>query len=118
MMVLSKAIKKTERHNDAIIMPSFAPVGYSGSSESLSRASISLTGLDSMTFFSARPFEALLSVDGVREGVTGVPFSTSVEEVFWLDGRPSGVEEVPFELLAGLERERVGNFMVGVWGEG
>lgn len=102
MMVLSRAIKKTERHKDAIIMASFAPVGYSGSSDSLSRASISFIGVVSMTSVSTRPGVVLLLVDGEGDGTMGVPFSTSVAEVFWLDRRPAEGKGAPFTLLAGF----------------
>lgn len=96
------------------MMPNLAPVGYSGSSESLSRASSSFIGVDSTASFTPRPFEVLLVIDGEREGEAGLAFSTSVREVFWLDFSPAGMGEALLELLAALERDSVGNFMMNV----
>ena len=67
----TRAIKNTERHNDAVIMPSFAPEGYSFSSSSLSSASASSRGVSSTTFFSPARME------GLRDDVLGVSFSIS-----------------------------------------
>ena len=87
-MVLSKAIKKTERHNEATIMPSFAPVGYSSSSESLSRASASWIGVVSIIFFSASRLEILLLSDEEREGIAVISFSLlPVTEVLSFEGK-------------------------------
>ena len=51
-MGLTKAMRNTERHNEATIMPNFAPEGYSGSSEGLSNAFASSRGVLSTTSFS------------------------------------------------------------------
>ena len=67
----TKAIKNTERHNDAVIIASFAPEGYSFSSSSLSSASASSKGVSSMTFFSPALTE------GLRDVVLRMSFSKS-----------------------------------------
>ena len=112
MIVLSNAIKKTERHSEATITPSLAPVGYSGSSENFSKAAASSIGVFSMIAFSPSPSTGLLVVDGVRETCSSL--SSCVVDVAPLDASTGGA--VVFSSMMGgdeaLERERVGNLMV------
>ena len=49
-MVLSRAMSKTDRHRETVMMVSLAPEGYSGSSDSFSKALASWNGVASMTF--------------------------------------------------------------------
>ena len=64
-MASTKAMRNTERHNEATIMPNFAPEGYSGSSEGLSNALASSRGVLSTKSFS--PSNSCL-----EEVVTGI----------------------------------------------
>lgn len=78
MMVLSSAINRTERHREMVMMTSLAPEGYSGSSDSLSRAAASWIGLVSITFsdgsrslFATECLEEERSDDGFSSRVDG-----------------------------------------------
>ena len=73
-MRLTKAIRKTERPSEATIIPSFAPEGYSGSSESLSKTCASSRGVVSTIFFSFSCLEFCPEIEEVTTG-TGVWFS-------------------------------------------
>ena len=74
MMGLTKAIKNTERPSEATMIPSFAPEGYFGSYESLSKASASSRGVVSATFFSSSSLRFSLEVEEVTTG-PGIVFS-------------------------------------------
>ena len=65
-MGLTKAMRNTERHNEATIMPSFVPDGYSGSSEGLSNAFASSRGVFPTTSFSPSWSNSCLEEVGTR----------------------------------------------------
>ena len=75
MIVLSSAIKRTERHREMVMMASLAPVGYSGSSDGLSRAAASWIGLVSMTFSDGSP--SLFAAECLEEELSDDGFSST-----------------------------------------
>ena len=91
-------------------MASFAPEGYSGSSESLSNASALSKGVVSTTLFSSSCSECCPGE--ARNKV--LSFSIRLVDVCWLEGMIAEVGGSVSMLrgAVGFVRERVGNFMV------
>ena len=83
MMVLSMAIRNTDRQRAAVMMPSLSPDGYSASSSILSSASASSIGVISIVFSLGAPtWDAPLEV----EALSWVSASFSAGTVTCVDG--------------------------------
>ena len=104
-------MRNTERASEIIMMPSFQPEGYSGSSERLSEVCASSEGDVSTILGSPSCWEF---------GENEVSFSASSMNVCWLEGATAG-PRVSFSMprdAEGFRRLRtVANFMISDGGK-
>ena len=110
---LTKAMRNTDKHRAAVIIASFTPFGYSGSSESFSSAAASCNAV-SLTVFSPVPsVAAMCAAAGVLFSCSGstTGFSMSDAEEVEVEGAIVGAVETS-ALAAFFFWRNVGSFMV------